>query len=320
MTQTRITIGFSSHRLETLTAAEEQMRRHATVALEEPPTAGFDAMLAGRLPIEDYVNGGCFEFPIFATALSALLRRVRRRGVQVIQVEPYLEQMARIHELFESGGRPDDIEPGSEEHEVYLAERAWTGALLGYYAAATSDELEHVVPSVLEFARHDASRGRLRDRLRARAIADLAGSFDSMYVEAGYLHVSLLRELRRRLEDPPVDTVWLLGDVVRSLTGRRQLLGPGDLLTLRWTLRPDLEPDDASLLAARSLIHAAMSWKDEVPEDSRPFPHTRHEVEVLGLVSRLSWEDCRRLFPDIRCKKPRQAHEVVQRHLQAEAT
>ena len=75
--------------------------------------------------------------------------------------------------------------------------------------------------------------------------------------------------------------------------------------------------DDARLLAARSLIHAAMSWKDEVPEDGDPFPHTRHEVEVLELVGLVSWEDCCRLFAAVRSKDPDQAREVVRRHLAA---
>jgi hypothetical protein len=310
-----ITIGLSSHRLETLPAAEKQMGRHRAVALEEPPTPGFEDMLAGRLDVADYVAGGAFEFPALATALCAILRRLVRAGVEIFQVAPYFEEMFRIHGLFEAGGRPEDIEPGTTSHEVYLAERAWTAALLDYYASTASSDLELVVPAVLEFTRRDGSRGRLRDRLRAAALADLAIRTGSLYVEAGYLHLGLLRELRRRLPGATVRPVWLLGEVIRPLTGRRQLLGPGDLLTLRATLRPSPDDAEARLLAARSLIHASLSIKDELIESDRSFPHTRHEVEVLQLVNRLDWVDCTVLFPATRSKDPIEARRVFEDHL-----
>lgn len=310
-----ITIGLSSHRLETLPAAEEQMGRHRAVALEEPPTPGFEDMLAGRMDVADYVTGGTFEFPALARELCATLRRLTRGGIEVYQVAPYFEEMSRIHELFDAGGRPEDIEPGTVGHEVYQAERAWTAALLDYYASTASSDLELVVPAVLEFTKRDGRRGRLRDRLRAAALADLAVRVGSLYVEAGYLHIGLLRELRRRLPGATVRPVWLLGEVTRPLIGRRQLLGPGDLLTLRATLRPSPDDDEARLFAARSLIHASLSIKDERIESDQPFPHTRHEVEVLQLVNRLDWVDCTVLFPATRSRDPLEARQVVEDYL-----
>ena len=45
-----LTIGFSSHRPETLPLAQNVMATHDHIVIEEPPTPEFRRMLAGRLP------------------------------------------------------------------------------------------------------------------------------------------------------------------------------------------------------------------------------------------------------------------------------
>jgi hypothetical protein len=49
-----LTIGFSSHRPETLPLAERVMAEHDHIVIEEPPTPEFSRMLAGTLPVDDY--------------------------------------------------------------------------------------------------------------------------------------------------------------------------------------------------------------------------------------------------------------------------
>jgi len=50
------------------------------------------------------------------------------------------------------------------------------------------DTFPKVVKAVKTFARSDARRLLLRDQLRARAIASMAGPGSSIFVEAGYIH------------------------------------------------------------------------------------------------------------------------------------
>ncbi|MFW5733762.1 MAG: hypothetical protein ACOCWR_01760 [Oceanidesulfovibrio sp.] len=57
------------------------------------------------------------------------------------------------------------------------------------------------------------------------------------YMEVlGSIHFHLLRELSR-LDTPP-RIACLMEDVSRRVWGRRQLLGPGDVLTLLYTFDP----------------------------------------------------------------------------------
>ena len=50
-----LTIVFSSHRPETLPLAERVMAEHDHIVIEEPPTPEFSRMLAGTLPVDDYL-------------------------------------------------------------------------------------------------------------------------------------------------------------------------------------------------------------------------------------------------------------------------
>jgi len=88
-----ITLGFSTHRLEVLKEAEELMRHHTVIALEEPPHPHFEAMLRGEMPIEDYLEASEYEFPRFAEACCRLYRTLSEEGKRFLQVDPYMEQL-----------------------------------------------------------------------------------------------------------------------------------------------------------------------------------------------------------------------------------
>ena len=94
----RITLAFSTHRPETLPAAERLMRRHGLILLEEPPVPEFLRMKSGELSIEEYLQGQDFEFPVHAEGMCRLVRELTREGRTVLQVEPYLEYLNEIHE------------------------------------------------------------------------------------------------------------------------------------------------------------------------------------------------------------------------------
>lgn len=307
-----ISVAYSIHRPEMLALAEPVMWEHEAICLEEPPTPGFSDMLEGRLDIGEYLQGTDYEYPRFSAMSCELLRRMHAAGRRVMQVDVYLEVLAGIHERFAAGEGPADIAPGTLEMAVYAMEKRWYGALLRFYQASVGADFEALVDSVKVFGKADASRGRLRDDLRAQAIADLAPEFRSMYVEAGYVHAFLLPALRRRLpKGVSVRPVYLMESLVRELTGARQALGPGDVLTIRYTYNPEYEGREADLQAARSLVRIKILRKEEFEGDGEGFPHTRDEVEASRLVRCLSYEECRELYRRIRRLPTDEARAVV---------
>jgi len=313
VTSPRVTLALSGHRTEALERAAPVMAAHDVVALEEPPMPGFADMLAGELAVDDYLETNAFEFPELARRTCGLVRRLYAEGIQVVQCEPYLERMTEVHDAFEAGKRPADVEDDGLRGRVYRTERAWTGALMTYYWTAPTSTFEQTVRTLQDFARQDAARGRLRDHLRARVIAPLAGAGGRVFVEAGYLHVGLRRELRGRLApDVELATYLPMESVYRRLCGRPQLLAPGDRLTLRYTFHPGFAGAGADLLAARALIQVKIEGKEELtgdPDDETP--HAREEVEISRLVEGLSYADCERLFPLIRTLDTAAARAIV---------
>jgi hypothetical protein len=303
-----ITIGFSSHHVEALSFAREQMERHRTIILEEPPSPSFARMLEGAIPLDDYLLELDSGFPEFDRQMHQLLIEFHRQGKRILQVEPYLERLLQIHELFVQGEPPDSVLAMTELRDVYLAEKHATGALLAFYALSMKAPFEEVVEGVKLFARADAMRLVLRERLRARAIAELVRPGDFTYVEAGYIHYPLYRFLRQETgERQEIHVVFLLEPVVRKLGGKRRNLGPGDILTLHCAFHNALPDEKANLLAARSLIYIKLINKEELLPGESEAPHSEDEGMVNRLVDSLDLPRCRDLFHQIRLADREQA-------------
>jgi hypothetical protein len=307
-----ITIGFSSHHVEALPYSREQMERHQTIILEDPPSPGFTQMLEGTITLDDYLYELDSGFPEFDRRMHQFLIQLHRRGKRILQVEPYLERLLRVHELFADGSEPEAVLGMKELRDVYLAEKHATGALISFYALSMKAPFEEVVEGVKRFARADALRLVLRERLRARAIARLVRPGDSTYVEAGYIHYPLYRFLRQELGGrETIEVVFLLEPVVRKLGGRRRNLGPGDTLTLRCAFHNTIPAEQANLLAARSLIYIKLINKEELLPGESEAPHSEDEVMVNRTVDRLDFEQCRGLFERIRLADRRRALELT---------
>jgi hypothetical protein len=310
-----ITVAFSSHRPETLPYAFDTMRRHQTIILEEPKNPMFMDMLRDRLSIEDYLLGTDFEFPLFAKRSCHILRDLYRQGKKILQVDPYMEVLGHIHDFFGQGGTPQGLERGSPRRRVYDAEHRWTAALLAYFQKTPTGTFDEVIGAVKAFARADAARGRLRDRLRAEGLALAVRPHDSVYIEAGKLHVPLMHELRKRTpRSYVIKPVYLMGPVIQKITGRSETYGPGDLLTLLYTFHPGYTGKRADLLAARSLVCIKILQKEEIEEGTDPFPHTRNEIESNRLVRDLSYDTCSRLYGQIRSKKTPEARGILREY------
>ncbi len=313
---TLFTIGFSTHRPESLPYAQAEMSRHQAIVLEEPPSPVLLHVLQGTATVEEYLWELEAEFPEFGRQQLAILQELWQAGATVLQIEPYLERLVAIHELFAQGASPDEVQARSELREVYEMEREATAALLRFYEVSLQAPFPQVVEAVQEFARRDAARFRLRDALRARALAALAGRFASVYVETGHMHLSLPGELRRALNGQGrVRPRFLLGAVARQRTRRPRVFGPGDELTFAYLFHRPISPETEKLLAARSLIYIKLLGKEELPVSASPTPHLDEELRLSDLMCRLSYTDCEHLYPLLKQAPPDQAGNLVSRYL-----
>lgn len=307
-----LTLAYSTHRPETLDPGARLMREHDTVVLEEPRSEDFFSMLEGKTSIADYLLSQDFEYPVFAERSCRIHRQLHLSGIKVLQVDPFMDVLVGIHEMFASGGRPTDIEPGTITDTVYQTEKAWTGKLLRFYELSAHNDFTAVVNAVKNFAKSDAAKGRLRDAMRAEAICHLVHEGGRVYVEAGHIHFALLAELAQRLPSHcRLLPVYLMEPVARKLLGRRQVLGPGDVLTLLYTFMPGYREPKADLLAARSLIHNKLLSMNEIPDRSDNAPHTVDEARTTRAVSLLSFDDCRSLYPVMRKLRTSAAWEFL---------
>jgi len=312
----QLTVGYTSYRQETLAGVRNKMQESECVVLEEPVTPGFEEMLRQEMSIEDYLMLTDFGFPGFARKQCSLLQDMYSQGIAILQIEPFLDELVAIHEFFASGGRPVDIPAGSKSRMVYDCERTWTSRLLSFYKQAQSSDFFKVIRSVQAFARADARKEKMRDTMRAEALQDLFGQYESLYVEAGYIHFTLLAQLHKIL--PPsarLKTFYSLQGFFRSRTGRRQLMGPGDTLTLIYTWKPEYSGPRADLLAARSLIYNKVFEKEELADESESFPQSSDEISAVQMAECLNLEQCAHLYPQIRSLSTGSAVKTVHDYL-----
>jgi len=308
-----ITIGFSSHHAETLPSARQLMEQHQLIVLEDAPSPRFSGMLEGRVSVDEYMMEIDSGFPRFERLMCAMLRELCDNGRQIVQVEPYLETLLRIHDLLADGKAPEAVANDPALGRVYHAEKLATAALLDYYARSLKSPFDQVVAAVEVFAKADADRLRLRALLRSQAIASLVSNGIDTYVEAGYIHYLLYIYLRRNLAATArVRVAFLLAPVVRKLGGVRRNMGPGDILTLHYVLHGTVPKATADLLAARSLVYIKLVQKDELLPGASEAPHSEDMVKVNRIVDGLTMEQCRKLFDQVRLAKREKALEIVE--------
>lgn len=311
-----ITIGFTSHRAETIPFARHIMEQHQIIVLEEPPHPKFADMLNGNLSISDYLMEVDIGFPEFERLMCKELRSLKQNGKKLLQVEPYLERLLEIHEYFAEGMTPVDVLNMDDLKTVYLMEKAATGALIDYYTRSIEKDFKQVIESVKAFANADAQRSKLRSILRARAIANL-DTAKKIYVEAGYIHYPLYRCLIHDLKDNQnIRVVYLMQPVFEKLRCKRRNMGPGDILTLYYALNLPIKKDKANVLAARSLIYTQLIQTEEMlPDQSNMTPHSFDEAQANRLVDGLEFEDCRRIYSEIRFKNRHESLDLVKSYV-----
>lgn len=295
-----LTLAFTVFRPETLPFAARAMRGHDLILLEEPKTPGFEDMLRGELPVEEYLLLTDFEFPQYAAGQCRTLQALHARGAAVLQVHPWMDELVGIHEFFSAGNGPDDIPRNGKAWAVYARERDWSAKLLAFYRAAGKKDFDAILAVVNDFARADAGRIMDMDQVRAAAIARLLPGRTSVYVECGAIHHDMIGLLHKIPGRGKVRTVHLMEEVCRERHGRRRLIPPGDLLTFRHLLGAPRDPALENLLAARAVVYNRLMEKEETFESASPCPHLDAEALVLGLIGGLDTEQCRNLFERIR--------------------
>ncbi len=314
-------LGLTLHRPEMIPFSADLMRECDAVFLEEPPAKAFDSMLAGTVDLDEYLMPLDVEYPAFSRKMCLLMRDLKSDGKDIYQVEPYLESLISIHDFFADGHRPQELNPTSLQYPVYLAERRATGTLLSYYQTVMTGSFEKTLEAVKNFARMDAARFRLRDSLRAQALAPLLDNVRSAYIEAGVIHHYLWQSLRRRLSRPHrLKARFLADDALKSVDLMGHLYGPGDQLTLLYLYHPHtVQSSRETILAARSIIYSKLIGKMEIDDNGEEFPHLRNELACIRIARQLSIEDCRFLFPRLRRSDTSEARQIIADYMDDES-
>jgi hypothetical protein len=315
--QSLITIGFSSHRMEVIPFAKRLMENHDVIILEEAANPKFIAMLEKEISIDEYLSEIDSGFPGFSRRIYKLLRWFYEKGKEILQIEPYIENLMNIHDMFFNGKQPSDVLKIPGLREVYKAEKNATGALLHFYESSLSSSFKEVIEAVRNFARADAERFRLRDTMRARAIVKVLPNNKSVYVEAGAVHTYLEKLLRQLLGIKiQINSLFLLEPVVKKLAGEKQVIAPGDILTQHYIFGRRKDEEFETLQTARALIYIQLIEKEEIaPSRSEKTPHIKDEIRATELVNKLSFAQCKKLYRRIRFRGRHEALEIIQGYL-----
>ncbi len=310
-----ITICYSTHRPEILSLMKPILDLHDIIILEEPSVPEFKKLMSEEIPLDEYVESGDFTFPTFQSLLyKTIINLTKTKPTEVHQIDPYLETLLNIHETFANGGSASDLT--SELHrQIYETEKTVTGVLLQYYHSVLKGKFEESIKRIVQFAREDAARIKLRDNLRARKTHSLLSSkmrpSSRIFIEAGYIHLWLFKALKKLVPNNIKLVLFFPAcPIISFYLEKRHVYTPGDILTLSFLFGTNRR--DKFLLAARSLIFTKILLKHEImPENKMHFPHTLDEIECVELVRRLSLDDCKKVFKTIKTAKSYDARKAV---------
>ncbi len=263
-------IVFSSHRVENLPFIEREFQKADVIVLEEPKNDLFYDVLENKISVEEYVKNVNTQFPLYTSELVKMLRKFSDR--EIYQIEPYLEEVEKLRYT------------NTGDERVREMERKVNLAYIDYTESFIKSDFDEIVQKVIDFAKADAERFIMRDRMRAEAI-----DFDNAVVEAGLMHTKLAEFL-------DADTVLVPELIARELN-TEYLDPPGNVLTKAFIYGEDA---DFSLLAARSLVFVTLVEKKEMlPDSVDRYPHFVHEQKLVRFVNRLDYERCRKIFTSL---------------------
>ncbi len=290
---------FTSHRVELLPLLSRCIEDYKCLVLEEPETEELKQLLAGKMSAKEYAMWMDTPFPAYTEKLAEVLLKIRKRK-KVLAVEPYLQVIEGIHKAVEEGRYEEYVKDGVVKR-VLEVERKATKALLDYQEAFMSKDFDLIVENTVRFARADAERFVLRDRMRAERIVEvveLSGVPDNEFaIEAGQIHFLLESFLRETLEKS-IGSLNLV-EVAAREAGIKYVKNPGNELT-EYYIKEIVglnfkERKDCELLAAQALVYITIVKKEEMlPTESCKYPHILDEVRAAKIARSLGYEGCRR--------------------------
>ncbi|NNK93660.1 MAG: hypothetical protein HKP41_04835 [Desulfobacterales bacterium] len=307
----QLTLCYSTHRPEILDVTIDIMKEHDVIILEEPPHPQFQSMLAGETDLDDYMLELDLEYPLFSRKYNCLLQDLFSCNIDIIQLEPFLEHLERIHFFFAEDHSPEDIDRPSILYDVYQAERNATSALIEYYKSSRSGNFYDILEAMQRFAKADAQRFKLRDTMRANSIIESITTGRDIFIEVGAIHKYLGHLLDKNLSGWLLNPRFIEEEIIGHLELEGTILNPGDQLTLCYIFGEKISRKRENLLCGQSLIYTKIIHKEEIDDKNRSFPHLRNEISSINLVKSLNLEECRRLFSDISSLSTQQAREAV---------
>lgn len=282
---------FLPHRVEFLNLLKEEINGYEALILEEPSNIFLERFLKGLMSLEEYVSLSDTDFPLYTSYQAKLLKNLHNEGLKILQIEPYLDVMEKIHTSIKTG-KFKEYARDPEARSVLEVEREVVGKLIEYQEALVKSDFDLIVDKVIEFAKKDSERFKMRDCMRATAISKIK-EYGKVVVEAGYMHVLLPLFIERF--NVKLEVVNLLEKACR-MVNLELLENPGDILTRAYMLGQNLN-DYERILAAQSLVYVSMISKDEkIPEPETPFPHLMEEISLVKKVRTLNYEECRKEF------------------------
>ncbi|MEM3495549.1 MAG: hypothetical protein QXW31_07485 [Nitrososphaerota archaeon] len=287
----KVKIAFLAHRIEFLDLLEKEIDECDSIILEEPSDLYLERFLNGDISVEEYVTYSDANFPRYMFHQAQLLKNLYMKGIKILQVEPYLEIIERIHMSIKVG-KFKEYTSDPEVGRVLRTEKEAVGKLIEFQEELMRGKFDHVVEKVIQFAIKDSERFKLRDYMRAAAISKLEED-GRVLVEAGYLHV-LLPVFLEKL-NIEVETVNLVEEACRIIN-QEYCENPGDSLTKAFILNQTIS-GDARLLAAQSLVYTSLVSKDEkLPTPENLFPHLVEEINLAKKIRKMNYDECKREF------------------------
>jgi hypothetical protein len=112
-------------------------------------------------------------------------------------------------------------------------------ALLDYYQIVMNGLFKAAIQAIIRFARFGAARFRLRDSLRAQALAAELYKGSSIFIEAGVIHLASYHLLKNRLpQSLQLKPLFITHKALKILGVNGHLFGPGDQLMLTYIFHP----------------------------------------------------------------------------------
>ena len=276
------------------------MQDHDVIILEEPFHNDFAEVLNGNIALKHHMLELDAGYPEFTFGQYQMLRQFFKAGKQIVQIEPYLEQLLNI-QYFLTEHRPEEIEANTIANAVYSAEHKATKSLIEYYNEVRGNDFRQILSTMNSFAKADAARFILRDSLRANRILEILDPYKSTYIEAGSIHLLLSKLLVQGLSKKWHLQVHSIDrEIVKILNHTSHLFSPGDELTLSYILGQKVSQRKWELQCAQTLIYSKIVSKEETLDSDETYPHTRDEIESIAAVQTLSIEDCKNLFQRMR--------------------